>query len=68
MLVPLLVKITLGPNGHAKYPAFNTLAVVQASGLDWSKYIDVHGSGWLYDSVGHRESSPPRGPADLPLR
>lgn len=54
-LVPLKVKIGLTNDGAAKYPFFNTLTVVKDAGMDWSKYIDVHGSGWLYDCCGHKE-------------
>lgn len=54
---PLRVRIGLDlSSGRALYPAFNTLPVVQASGMDWSKYVDVNGEGWLYDKVsGHRD-------------
>lgn len=54
-LVPIKVHIGLKNNGHAKYPNFNGLASVKATGLDWSQYVDVHGSGWLYDTCGHKE-------------
>jgi len=63
-LVALRVKIGLDEStGHAKYPNFNLLAVVLASGMDWSGYIDRHGSGWLYDCCGHEEedAESPRG-------
>jgi hypothetical protein len=49
----LKVKIGKNTQGFAAYPDFNSLAVVQASGMDWSKYIDSNGSGWLYDADGH---------------
>lgn len=56
-LVPLKVKIGLHPNGHAKYPGFNSLASVMDSGMDWSRYVDVLGDGWHYDKCcGHKES------------
>lgn len=63
MLVPIKVKIGLSNNGSADYPNFNLLPSVQSSGLDWSKYIDVRGSGWLYDTIGHKEedTDSPRG-------
>ena len=50
-----VLKIKIGRNsqGFADYPDFNTLAVVVSSGMDWSKYIDAEGSGWLYDADGH---------------
>lgn len=54
-LAALRVEIGLKPNGGADYPNFNSLAVVTASGKDWSKYVDTDGEGWLYDAVGHRE-------------
>jgi hypothetical protein len=31
------------------------LQVVINSNSDWSKYIDIHGTGWHYDSTGHKE-------------
>ncbi len=55
-LTALRVKIGLRPNGHADHPDFNTLAVVIASGLDWSKYVDSQGLGWHYDKTsGHKD-------------
>lgn len=70
-LIPIKVKIGLKVEGGAKYPDFNALQVVQdyyglsgyptdahkREGKDWSKYIDVEGSGWLYDSIGHQEEN-----------
>ena len=54
-LVPIRVTIGLKPNGHALYPDFNTLASVQASGMDWSRYVDIEGIGWHYDKQrGHK--------------
>ena len=42
--------------GHHQYPDFGQLACVLASGMDWSRYVDVHGDGWHYDKVsGHRD-------------
>jgi hypothetical protein len=53
------VKIGLKPNGHAKYPNFNALAAVQATGMDWAKYVDIHGLSWHYDKTsGHQEDTP----------
>lgn len=53
-LVAIKVKIGLKPNGHADYPNFNILQSVIDSGMDWSKYIDVFGTGWHYDTkFGH---------------
>lgn len=63
-LVPLRVKIGLKPNGQALYPTFNSLPSVQTSGMDWSKYIDVEGEGWIYDKKsGHDDDDDdsPRG-------
>ena len=55
-LVGIKVKIgQCGVTGCAKYPDFSKLACVQASPLDWSKYVDVHGLGWHYDCCGHQE-------------
>ena len=55
-LVPIKVKILTKPEGGCLYPDFNTLACVQGSGMDWSRYIDRYGSGWLYDNkCGHAE-------------
>lgn len=51
-LVPVKIKIGLKPNGSALYPNFNVLPSVD---VDWSYYIDRHGSGWLYDCCGHKE-------------
>ena len=32
--------------------------VVKNSGLDWARYVDVHGLGWHYDKTsGHKEDS-----------
>ena len=57
-LTALRVKIGLRSNGHADHPDFNTLAVVQASGLDWSKYVDSQGLGWHYDKTsGHKDDN-----------
>jgi len=62
-LVPIKVKIGLNEAGQAKYPNFNSMQTVQNTGMDWSKYIDVHGSGWLYDECGHQDEDvdSPRG-------
>ena len=57
-LVGIKVKIGLKANGHAKYPTFNDLPIVKASGMDWSKYVDVMGLGWHYDKTsGHKEET-----------
>lgn len=57
-LTPIKVIIRLKSNGHAKYPDFNLLTVVQASGMDWARYIDNYGLGWHYDKTcGHKEDT-----------
>lgn len=57
-LAALRVKILLNPTSRrAKYPPFNTLPIVQASGLDWSQYVDHDGMGWIYDRIGHRDDT-----------
>jgi len=58
-LVPLRVKIGLRADGSADYPDFSQLPSVQASGMDWSRYIDRFGPGWIYDRVsGHKDDDP----------
>jgi hypothetical protein len=50
----LKCKIGRQQNGHAKYPPFNQLPCVQASGMDWANYVDSNGQGWHYDKkCGH---------------
>jgi hypothetical protein len=58
-LVALKVIVKLDPtNGQALYPNFNLISSSTRKGMDWSKYIDVHGSGWHYDKTsGHREET-----------
>ena len=42
--------------GHHQFPDFGQLPVVIAAGMDWSRYVDVMGTGWLYDKVsGHAD-------------
>lgn len=44
--------------GSAKYPNFNLISDAARKGLDWSKYIDIHGTGWHYDKTsGHKEET-----------
>jgi len=53
-VVPLKIKIELNTTGKHKYPNFNILPTVQTARMDWSVYVDVHGSGWHYDKCcGH---------------
>lgn len=43
-------------SGHAQYPDFNKITPATRKGMDWSKYIDVHGSGMHYDKTcGHQD-------------
>jgi len=58
----LKVKITQVASGAKAgqhlYPAFNSLAVIISSGMDWSRYVDVYGKGWKYDKTsGHKDDS-----------
>ena len=54
--VTIGLKKTGGQAGHHEYPNFGQLPCVMASGMDWSRYVDVHGEGWQYDKVsGHRD-------------
>lgn len=54
-LVILKVKIGTNEKGAAKYPDFNSIPSNIRGNMDWSSYIDSFGSGWIYDSVGHKE-------------
>lgn len=57
-LAAIRVRIARATDGRAKYPAFGSLPSVQASGLDWSQYVDVHGLGWQYDQTsGHDDET-----------
>lgn len=50
------IKTSGAQAGHHQYPNFGDLACVIASGMDWARYVDVHGEGWHYDKVsGHRD-------------
>lgn len=59
-LVAIQVKLGKHPNkGEILYPDFNQLQVVKDSGVDWMVYVDLYGSGWLYDKkYGHAELGP----------
>jgi hypothetical protein len=56
-LVPIKVDIGLrDTDGSADYPNFNLVSAEARKGMDWSKFIDTHGTGWCYDQMcGHRE-------------
>jgi hypothetical protein len=58
-LVPLKIEVGIDPtNGHAAYPNFNLISSVARKGMDWSKYLDVHGGGMQYDKTsGHQDDS-----------
>jgi len=61
-LVAVRVTIGLRPNGEADHPDLNLLPTIAASGMDWSRYIDQIGIGWVYDvTAGHQE------PGDTPV-
>lgn len=66
-LTPIKVKIGLNGEGHAKYPNFNQLSPSVRQNMDWSKFIDAYGSGWLYDSVGHKEVRSASSEFDSPM-
>lgn len=62
-LVPLKVTIGLSPDGTHDHPDFGQLAIVQASGMDWSNYVDTEGLGWHYDQCcGHEIDRIPDSP------
>ncbi len=43
--------------GFADYPNFNLISSETRKGMDWSKFLDVHGGGMHYDkNCGHRET------------
>lgn len=58
-LIPLKIKIRYGKDPQTGrtahlYPDFNSLPEALREGMDWSEFIDAHGTGWLYDQVaGH---------------
>ena len=56
-LVALKLDVGLDPTtGYAAYPNFNLISTVTRQGMDWAKYLDVHGGGMHYDKgCGHKE-------------
>ncbi len=58
-LVPLKLDVGLDDEtGFADYPNFNLISSVTRKGMDWSKYLDVHGGGMHYDKTcGHKEET-----------
>ncbi len=56
-LVALRIDVGTEPDtGHALYPNFNLISSLTRKGMDWSKYIDVHGGGMQYDKTcGHKD-------------
>lgn len=58
-LVPLKLDVGIDPvTGFAEYPNFNLIFSVTRKGMDWSKYLDVHGGGMHYDKTcGHKDES-----------
>lgn len=58
-LVALRIDVGIIPEtGHAKYPNFNLISSETRKGMDWSKYVDVHGSSVHYDKTsGHKAES-----------
>ncbi len=55
-LVPLKLIVGLDPvTGFADYPNFNLISSETRKGMDWSKFLDVHGGGMHYDKTcGHK--------------
>jgi hypothetical protein len=56
-LVALKLDVGIDPtNGYAEYPNFNLISTQTRKGMDWSKYLDVHGGGMHYDkNCGHKD-------------
>lgn len=70
-LVPIKVKIVVGPDGAHGYPPFNQLDPSVRGHLDWSKFFDVHGIGWHYDKLsglGETDAGNDDVPANHPHR
>lgn len=61
-LIPIRVKIRHGKHPETGktqhlYPDFNSLPAAVRDDMDWSEYIDIAGTGWMYDKVcGHYET------------
>ncbi len=57
-LVALKLDVGIDPEtGYALYPNFNLVSSETRKGMDWSKYIDVHGGGMHYDKAcGHKDT------------
>lgn len=54
-LVPIKVKILRkpAPRGAVNdYPNFNRIDVSIRKNMDWSAYVDLHGTGWMYSKEG----------------
>lgn len=55
-LVPIKIRIGLNDKGQCKYPDFNQIDASIRQNMDWSKYIDLHGTGWCYNKMcGHTD-------------
>jgi len=50
-LVPIKVILKRRVNGEADWPDLNVIDSTIRQHKPWSKYIDAHGIGWLYDKI-----------------
>lgn len=66
-LVPIKVKILIGPDGMHQYPAFNKVPPQLRGDLNWSKFFDRY-TGWHYDKLSGHGEVDQRGDADDPHR
>ena len=62
-LVPIKISISIKSTGAAAgqhlYPDFGAMEAVRRSGLNWSRYIDIYGTGWHYcRKSGHTDDDP----------